>query len=80
VEKNNFIFLACIALTVALGVRVVGGLLTAALVAIPASTSRNLSQNLFQYSYGGMILGSLAGILGILGFSARAERQHYSYL
>ena len=33
VGKNNFIFLACIAITVALGVRVVGRLLTAALVA-----------------------------------------------
>ncbi len=68
VGKNNFIFLACIAITVALGVRVVGSLLTAALVAITASASRNLSKNLFQYSYGGMILGSLASILGILGF------------
>ncbi|MEA3255497.1 MAG: metal ABC transporter permease [Candidatus Altiarchaeota archaeon] len=68
VKKYNLIYLACIALTVALGVRIVGGLLTAALVAIPACTSRNLSRNLFQYSYGAMILGSLACILGILGF------------
>ena len=67
-EKNNFIYLACIAITVALGVRIVGGLLTAALVAIPACTSRNLSKNLFQYSYGGMIFGSLASALGILGY------------
>lgn len=68
IEKYNFIYLACIALTVALGVRIVGGLMTAALVAIPACTSKNLSKNLFQYSYGGMILGSLASTLGILGF------------
>lgn len=68
VKKYNFIFLTCIALTVALGVRIVGGLLTAAIVAIPACTSRNLSKNLFQYSYGGMVLGSLACILGIVGF------------
>jgi len=68
VKKYNLIYLICIALTVALGVRVVGGLMTAALVAIPACTSRNLSKNLFQYSYGGMILGGLSCILGIVGF------------
>jgi ABC-type Mn2+/Zn2+ transport system permease subunit len=42
--------------------------MTAALVAIPASTARNMSKNLTQYSYGGLILGSLASILGIVGF------------
>lgn len=68
VKKYNFIYLACIALTVALGVRIVGGLLTAALVAIPACASRNLSRNLYQYSYGGLILGGLSCILGILAF------------
>jgi zinc transport system permease protein len=68
VGKNDLIYLVCIAIVVALGVRIVGGLLTAALVAIPACTSRNLSKNLFQYSYGGMMSGSLACILGILGF------------
>ena len=68
VKKYNLIYLACIAITVALGVRIVGGLLTAALVAIPACTSRNLSKNLFQYSYGGLILGALACALGIIGF------------
>jgi ABC-type Mn2+/Zn2+ transport system permease subunit len=67
-KKYNFIYLLCIAFTVALGVRIVGSLLTAALVAIPACTSRNLSSNLSQYSYGGMILGGLACILGIIGF------------
>lgn len=68
VKRYNLIYLTCIALTVALGVRIVGGLMTAALVAIPACASKNLSKNLFQYSYGGMILGSLSCILGIIGF------------
>lgn len=68
IKKMNLIFLICIALVVAIGVKVVGGLLTAALVAIPASTSKNISKNLSQYSYGGLILGSIAGILGIFGF------------
>jgi len=67
-RKYNLMYLLGIALTVALGVRIMGGLMTAALVAIPASTARNMSKSLTQYSYGGLILGSLATILGIFGF------------
>ena len=68
VKKYNFIFLTCIGLTVALGVRIVGGLMTAALVAIPACTSKNLSKNLFQYSHGALVIGSASCILGVLLF------------
>jgi len=67
-KKYNLMYLLGIALTVALGVRIMGGLMTAALVAIPASTARNVSKSLAQYSYGGLILGSLACILGICAF------------
>jgi ABC-type Mn2+/Zn2+ transport system permease subunit len=67
-RKYSFLYLLGIAVTVALGVRIMGGLMTAALVAIPASTARNMSKSLAQYSYGGSILGSLACILGIVGF------------
>jgi ABC-type Mn2+/Zn2+ transport system permease subunit len=67
-RKYNLIYLLGIALTVALGVRIMGGSMTAALVAIPASTARNISKSPTQYSYGGLILGSLACILGIFGF------------
>lgn len=67
VKKYNFIYLLCIAIIVALGVRIVGGLMTAALVAIPACTSRNLTKNLLLYSLGGLILGSLSCVIGILG-------------
>ncbi len=75
VRKYNFIYLACISIIVVLGVKIVGGLLTAALVAIPACASRNLSKNLFQYSYGAMILGAVSCIFGIFisrstGYSA----------
>ena len=63
----NLIYLTCIALTVGVGVRVVGGLMTAALVAIPASTSKNISNNLFQYSYISAVLGILSCIVGIAG-------------
>ncbi len=68
VSLYNFIYLTAIAVTIALGVRIVGSLMTAALVAIPACTSRNLSKNLFQYSYGSAALGALAVVAGILLF------------
>ncbi|MGC9058290.1 MAG: metal ABC transporter permease [Candidatus Nanoarchaeia archaeon] len=65
VKKYNFIYLALIAIIVALGVKIVGGLLTAAIVAIPAAASRNLSRNLREYSLLAIILGSLSCVLGI---------------
>jgi zinc transport system permease protein len=67
-KKYHFIYLLCIALIVALGVRIVGGLLTAALVAIPACTARNVSRNLKEYSYGGFLFGSLSCISGVAVF------------
>lgn len=67
-KKYHFVYLLCIALIVALGVRIVGGLLTAALVAIPACTARNVSRNLRQYSYGGFLFGSLSCISGMTVF------------
>jgi zinc transport system permease protein len=68
IKKYHFLYLLCIALTVALGVRIVGGLMTAALVAIPACAARNVSTNLVQYSYSGFVFGSLSCILGIVAF------------
>jgi len=68
VKKYNFLYLFCIAIVVALGVKLVGGLLTAALVAIPACAARNISKNLFQYSFGGLIIGAISCIFGFLLF------------
>ncbi len=68
VKKYNLLYLFSIAILVALGVKMVGGLLTAALVAIPASTSRNLSRNLFQYNFLSIFFGALSAFLGILLF------------
>ena len=70
VTKLNLIYLLLIAIIVALGVRMVGGLLTAALVAIPPSTARNLSQNLHQYRLGSLGIGALSSFIGILLFNA----------
>ncbi|MFP4005721.1 MAG: metal ABC transporter permease [Candidatus Hadarchaeia archaeon] len=68
VRKYNLVYLFGIALAVALGVRVVGSLLTAALVAIPASASKNLSRNHFQYSYGALLIGAVSACFGILAY------------
>jgi len=72
VKKYNILYLLAIAIIVALGVKVVGGLLTAALVAIPASTSRNLSKNLFQYTSLATFFGAISSFLGILIFKFTA--------
>ncbi len=66
VKKYNLAYLLMIAIIVALGVKVVGGLLTAALVAIPASASRNISGKLSHYAFGAMIIGAISSSLGIL--------------
>ena len=58
IAKYNFLYLMAIACYCCLSKMVVG--LTAALVAIPAATSRNLSKNLFQFSLFGLIFGVLS--------------------
>lgn len=68
VGKYNFIYLSCVALTVALAVKIVGGLLPVALIVIPALTARNFSKNLFQYSFSALILGAASSIFGIFLF------------
>jgi len=65
VEKYNLVYLLLIALIVALGVKVVGGLLTAAIVAIPAVTSRNLAKTITQYKFLALSFGILSSAFGI---------------
>ncbi len=68
VKKYNFFYLGAIAIIVALGVKMVGGLLTAALIAIPVCAARNLSKNLFQYVFLATSFGAISAFLGILLF------------
>jgi len=68
IKKYNFLYLLAVAIIVALGVKIVGGLLTAALVAIPAASARNLSRNLFQYSFLSVVFGGLSALLGVFLF------------
>lgn len=67
-KKCNLIYLGCIAVIVALGAKLVGGLLTAALVAIPACAARNFSKNMRRYSLLAPFFGALSAVLGIFLF------------
>lgn len=68
VRRYNLVYLFLIAVIVALGVKMVGGLLTAALVAIPPAAARNFSRNLRQYALGATAIGVASAVLGILLF------------
>jgi len=66
VKLSNLIYLLSIAIIVALGVDLVGGLMTAALVAIPAAAARNVSRTLLQYGLASGAIGITSAIVGIL--------------
>jgi zinc transport system permease protein len=66
VQRNNLIYLFLIAVIVALGVKMVGGLLTAALVAIPPCAARNVGRNLKQYTLGAAAFGAGSAMLGVV--------------
>ena len=71
VEKKNISmynlgYLLAIAVVVALGVYLVGGLITAALIAIPAGSARNISKSLSQYKFWAVTLGMLGTVSGII--------------
>ncbi|MEZ0349695.1 metal ABC transporter permease [Mycobacterium ahvazicum] len=68
VRRYNLLYLFLIAVVVALGVKMVGGLLTAALVAIPPAAARNVGKNLRQYTLGASATGVLSAVLGIVLF------------
>jgi len=66
VKLYNLVYLLAIAIIVALGVDLVGGLMTAALVAIPAAAARNVSRTLVQYGLASTAFGIISAIVGIL--------------
>lgn len=68
VDYCNLLFLLGIAVVVALGVRVIGGLMTAALVSIPAATSRNITRDLRSYALISMLVGALSCGIGVICF------------
>jgi ABC-type Mn2+/Zn2+ transport system permease subunit len=65
VNFYNFLYLFNIGLVVSIGVYLVGGLITAALIAIPSATAKNLSRNLRSYQFLAVISGISSTIIGI---------------
>lgn len=68
IKRCNLVYLGCIAIVVALGAKLVGGLLTAALVAIPTCAARNLSKNMRRYSFLSPFFGAVSAVSGICLF------------
>ncbi len=66
VKLYNLIYLSSIAVIVALGVDLVGGLMTAALVAIPAAAAKNVSRTLAQFGTTAGLFGVVSAALGIV--------------
>lgn len=62
----NLLYLLSIAVVVALSVYLVGGLITVALIAIPAASAKNISKNLVSYRGWSISFGILATVIGIL--------------
>lgn len=65
IDLLNLIFLALVAIVVALGVKVVGTLLMGALVVIPAIAAKNIARNLKSYGLWSTAFGMLSGVVGI---------------
>ena len=65
VDLTNLVFLALVAVVVALGVKVVGTLLMGALVIIPAIASKNIARNLNAYGILSLIFGIVSAVGGV---------------
>lgn len=65
ISLYNLLYLLCIAFVVALGVYLVGGLITAALVAIPSASSKNINKSLDSYKIWAVIFGSTSAVVGV---------------
>ena len=65
INRLNFIFLALIAVIVALGVKIVGTLLMGSLVVIPAAASKNVARNFKEYGIYSVIFGLVSAVAGI---------------
>ena len=64
VERTEFIFLVLVAIMVAIGIRIIGALLIGALVIIPASAAKNISNSLRGMAVISVIIAIATVILG----------------
>jgi ABC-type Mn2+/Zn2+ transport system permease subunit len=65
IKKYNLIFVLSLAIIVALGVKLVGALLTVALVSVPAAIAKNISWSLASFVYFSFFFGIISPIIGI---------------
>jgi len=65
ISLYNLLYLLSIAIVLGLGVYLVGGFITAALIAIPAASAKNLSTNLFSYKIMSIVFGVISAVAGI---------------
>ncbi|MGE0713385.1 MAG: metal ABC transporter permease [Planctomycetota bacterium] len=73
VRRTNLLYLCLIAVIVTLGVKVVGGLLTAALVAIPPAVARNLTRTMRAYALVSLAVGATSATLGVLAHALSGQ-------
>jgi len=66
VRLYNLFYFLCVGLVVSLGVYLVGGLITAALIAIPAATARNVCDDLKRYKVAAILFGASSAAVGIV--------------
>ncbi len=65
INLYNLLYLLSIAIVVALAVYLVGGLITVALIAIPAASAKNISKNLRWYKISAVFFGAVSALAGI---------------
>ncbi len=66
ISRINLLYLLLVSLVVAVGIRIVGTLLVGFLVIVPAAAAKNVSSNLFRYSFLSSIFGSASASAGVL--------------
>ena len=65
IQLYNLLYLLSIAVIVALGVYLVGALITVALIAIPAASAKNISKNLHSYKIWAVAFAIVSAFMGI---------------
>lgn len=66
VKALNYLFILGLTITVAMSIRLLGIILVTALLVVPPAAARNLSRNLRQQIIYSLVLGFLAGLIGIV--------------
>lgn len=66
VKTLNYLFILVLTITVAMSIRLLGIILVTALLVVPPAAARNISRNLRQQIIYSLLLGLIAGAVGIM--------------